>query len=169
MTAQRDPVSVLLDHGASVLLGRVYDVPRNTWVGTRLADPGPRARVYLASIGIEWSGPDNPSVPGRRGGLNARDRWTRGFVRALYYQHTRNTKEGMRRMTLNRADALEIDIGRRVVPRGIIPAGRAVRIRIRQGGRAAYQAARKLDDSDRVFLDDGAPGPRAAQLELRDW
>lgn len=173
MTAQRDPVSVWWDRGARELLIRAYDAPRGTWVGTRAADPGPQARLYMASAGIDWAGPDNPSVPGRRGGLNARDRWTRGFVRALYYNHrlymTGQGLSGERRRTPNKADALEVDIGRRVIPRGIIPAGRAVRIRIRQGGRASYQAAKRMSDRDRIYDDQGRHAGRASQLELRDW
>lgn len=170
MTAQRDPASVLLDSGALELLARAYELPRNTWAGTRLADPGPRTLAYLASHGIDWKGPDNPSVTGGRGGLNARDRWTRAFVRALFYNHRRiMAAGGGPRFTLNRADALEVDVGRRVIPRGIIPAGRAVRIQIRQGGRAAYQAARKMPDRDRIYELDGSLGDRASRLELRDW
>ena len=172
VTAQRDPASILLDQGARDLLARAYDAPRGTWTGTRLADPGPRARLYLAAEGIDWRGPDNPSVPGGRG-LNARDRWTRAFVRALYYNHRLYTSgRGVlaeARMVPNRADALEVDIGRRVSPRGIIPAGRAVRVRIRQGGRAAYQAARSKPGRDRIYDDGGYHAERASVLELRDW
>jgi hypothetical protein len=163
MTAQRDPLSLWWDRGARDLLARAYDAPRGTWVGTRAADPGPAARVYLASVGIDWKGPDNPSVPGRRGGLNARDRWTRAFVRALYYNHR------LQMAGAGRADALEVDIGRRVIPRGIIPAGRAVRVRIRQGGRSSYHAAKRMSDRDRIYADDGSHAARSSALELRDW
>ena len=145
------------------MLSRAYAAPRGTWVGTRAADPGPQARIWMASAGIDWKGPDNPSVPGRRGGLNARDRWTRGFVRALYYNHR------LHLAATGGAEALEVDVGRRVIPRGIIPAGRAVRVRIRQGGRSAYQATRRMGDRDRIYADDGSHAARASQLELRDW
>jgi hypothetical protein len=163
MTAQRDPVSVWWDRGARDLLSRAYAAPRGAWVGTRAADPGPGARAWMASAGIDWTGPDNPSVPGRRGGLNARDRWTRGFVRALYYNHR------LHLAATGRSDALEVDIGRRVIPRGIIPAGRAVRIRVRQGGRSSYQAAKRMSDRDRIFDDQGGHAARSSELELRDW
>jgi len=162
MTAQRDPVSVWWDRGARDLLSRAYAAPRGQWVGTRAADPGPQARLWMASAGIDWKGPDNPSVPGRRGGLNARDRWTRGFVRALYYNHRLHVA------ATGQAEALEVDIGRRVIPRGIIPAGRAVRVRIRQGGRASYQAALRMSDRDRWSDPSGDPA-RSSSIELRDW
>jgi hypothetical protein len=173
VTAQRDPVSVLFDRGARDLLARAYAAPRGTWVGTRVADPGPQTRLQLAMLGIDWKGPDNPSVPGGRGGLNARDRWTRGFVRALYYHHRQySAGAGLlaeRRLTPNLADALEVDVGRRVIPRGIIPAGRAVRVRVRQGGRNARQAVIRKPDRDRIYDDYGDLAGRASYLELRDW
>lgn len=161
MTAQRDPLSVWFDGGAAELLRRAYGVPRGTWVGTRLADPNPQMRAWMAANDIDWTGPDNASTPSARGGLNARDRWTRAFVRAMYY--------GFRRVADPRADALEFDIGRRVVPRGIIPAGRAIRVRVRQGGRAAYQAGLRKGGRDTWIQADGQHGPRASEIELRDW
>jgi hypothetical protein len=172
VTAQRDPASVWLDRGAQDLLRRAYAAERGSWVGTRLADPGPRMRAWLAAEGIDWRGPDNPSTRGGRG-LNARDRWMRAFVRSLYYNHRWFTGGGGvqadRRLVGHKADALEVDIGRRLVPRGIVPGGRAVRVRVRQGGRSAYQAARKLPDRDRVFDNAGEPADRFSEIGLRDW
>lgn len=173
VTAQRDPASVWLDSGAQELLRRVYAADRGVWIGTRLADPGPQLRLWLAAEGIDWRGPDNPSTTGTRGGLDARDRWMRAFVRSIYYNHRWFTGgrgvQADKRMVAHRADALEIDVGRRVIPRGIIPAGRAVRVRVRQGGRSAYQAARRKGDQDRVFDDAGNAAGRFSYLELRDW
>src|SRR5262252_8845746 len=51
---------------------------------TRLANPSPRHLAYLASLGIDPYSGDDKSGDGK---LNARTRWGRGFVRALYYQH----------------------------------------------------------------------------------
>lgn len=157
------------DRGSASLLARAYAADRGTWVATRLANPTAAEYARCLAMGIDPYGPDNPSVPGRRGGLNCRDRWMRAFVRSLYYQH-RNAAgaSGLPRLTVYRADALQVDVGRRLVPRGIIPAGRAIRIQIRQGGRAAYQAALRLPDRDRIFSGD-EQGDRSSAIELRDW
>lgn len=173
MPVQKDPASELLEGPAAEFLQRVYAAPRGRWVPTRLGDPGPMTRLSLSSLGIDWRGPDNASTPSRRGGLNCKDRWTRAFVRAAYRMHERHsTAAGLvaeRRTTRNRADALEFDIGNRLRVIGVIPAGRAIRARIRPGGRAANQAARKMPDSGRIFTDDGDQGGRASRVELRDW
>lgn len=173
MTTTRDPAAVLLDRGARDLLTRAYAAGRGNWVGTRLADPGPETRLYLASMGIDWRGPDNPSVPGGRGGLDARDRWTRAYVRALYYNHTwYGSQRGMRpqrRNVANKVTALKIDVGRRLPPLGIFPAGRAVRIRILTGGRAAYRASLGVRPRDRIFEGGQPEGDRASDVALRDW
>lgn len=171
VTTTRDPVSVLFDRGAAELLAQARRKGRKAWVGTRLGDPGPQTRLWLASMGVDWRGPDNPAVPNPNGGLDCKDRWTRAFVRALYYQHTRYSKPaGGRRLVGQRADALQVDIGRRLPPLGIFPSGRAVRIRLLQGGRAAYQAAAKRSEDDRIFGPDGEPtGGRAQDLRLRDY
>ncbi|HVH79719.1 MAG TPA: hypothetical protein VM782_10040, partial [Stellaceae bacterium] len=84
MPFSRDPVSQLFDAGARQLLERAY-AARGGWVGTRLADPTPRHRAVLALLGINPDAPDDAAAAGR--GLDAKSRWGRGFVRALYYQH----------------------------------------------------------------------------------
>lgn len=176
MTTTRDPVSVLFDTGAAELLRRAYAAGRGTWAGTRLGDPGPQTRLWLISLGVDWQGPDAPAVadPAARGGLDCKDRWTRAFVRALYYQHRwysgGDGPRAGRRLTANRAGALQVDVGRRLPPLGIFPAGRAVRIRVLQGGRNAIRASARHGDQDRIFNAYGEPlGARASSIEYQDW
>jgi len=173
MAYRRDPVSVLFDAGARRLLDRAYAKP-GTWVGTRLADPGPRHAAYLVALGINPAGPDDASVEGGQG-LNAKSRWARGFVRAIYYQHKWWSSGGgpgwreSKRSVARHAGALQIEVGRRVPVLGVIPAGRAVRIRIRAGGQAATKAVKKLPDQRRIYDDRGRRAARASVPELRDW
>lgn len=169
MAYARDPVSVLFDQGARNLLSRAYERP-GQWVGTRLADPGPRHLAHLARLGID---------PGERDtatGGAAKSRWARGFVRACYYQHKwwSSTSPGQpwraeRRTSPRHAGALEVEVGRRVPVLGVIPAGRAVRIRMRPGGAAARSAVRKLPDSRRIYTDAGKAAGRWADPDRRDW
>lgn len=170
----RDPVSVLFDRGARVLLERVYANP-GTWQGTRLADPSAEHRGYFASMyGIDVDGPDNaPTVSGKR--QNAYTRWGRGFTRAVYYQHRwySGTRGGgwrdTRRTTKRNAGALELEWGRRVPARGVIPAGRAVRARLLRGGQAADRAVQQHGYTDRIFTADGQAAGRSAVAAGRDW
>lgn len=172
----RDPVSVLFDAGARQLLERAYANP-GTWQGTRLADPDRRHVEWGLALGINVLGPDSPSVRGgRRAGLNARTRWCRGFVRALYYQHRWYSTPGKnpqwrdeRRLSPRSTGALQVEIGRALPVRGVIPAGRAVRIRLAAGGQAKQRAARALPEGDRIWADDGEPGGRFSYPDLRDW
>ena len=83
MPYSRDPVSIELNSWARRLLDRAYDRP-GQWVATRLAEPNPGQVRGLRSQGINPLGPDNKSGAGR---INARTRWGRGAVRALYYNH----------------------------------------------------------------------------------
>jgi len=170
----RDPVSEWFDSGARDLLRRAYARP-GSWVGTRIADPRPAHLARAAALGINLAGPDPVRrLPGR--GLNARSRWARGFVRALYYQHRWHSGQaggGWRpgKRTVPRAAvALEVEVGRKVPGRGIIPAGRAVRVRVHPGGHAAaVRAARQLPDSRRIYSDDGATAARWADADARDY
>lgn len=170
----RDPVSQLFDRGARVLLERVYANP-GQWQGTRLADPTPEHRGYFTSMyGIDVDGPDNaPTVSGKR--MNAHNRWCRGFTRAVFYQHRwySGTRGGgwraERRTTKRSAGALELEWGRRVPAVGVIPAGRAVRARLRRGGKAADQAVQQRADVDRIYDDAGNQAGRSAVVEGRDW
>src|SRR5215475_1602532 len=176
MPATRDPASVLLDNAARKLLTRAYASP-GKWQGTRLADPSVKIRRYLQAIGIDPSGPDNPSAAGgRRGGLNARDRWSRAFCRALYWQHRWYSPDrsgghwrAEQRAEPRHAGALRVEFGRRMVPAGVIPAGRAVRIMYAPGGDRALRAVRRLSDRDRIYDDTGVTAQRWSDPSRRDW
>lgn len=171
MAYARDPVSVRFDAGARAVLDRAYARP-GTWIATRVADPTPRQRLALRAAGIRWNGPDNPSAEGGRG-LNARDRWTRGFVRALYYQHLWYSGRGgwraSRRSVPRHAGGLQIQVGRRLRPSGVLPAGRAVRVRLAPGGEAKLRAVRGQPDSGRIYTDDQGTGARWSDPARRDW
>ena len=161
MTAERDPVSVLWDRGAAQLLVRAR-AARGGWAGTRIADPSPRQRAALMGVyGIDPDGPDRPSTATRRGGVNARTRWARGFVRAIYYANdTRHGGPGL---------ALEVEVGVHRPPLGVIPAGRAVRLRVRRGGQVAMRAVGRKPDNARIWDDAGFPAGRFSDPALRDW
>jgi hypothetical protein len=171
---ERDPVSVMLDGRARVLLSRAY-ADRGQWVFGRLADPTPAERAEASGRGIDVTGPDAPSVRSARGGLNARSRWGRGLVRALYYQHRNYSTAGTaelrtaRRTSPRSAGALRVQIGRRLPAAGVFPAGRAVRVQLASGGRAKTAAVDRLPDSGRIYEDDGTAGGRHAEVSLRDW
>lgn len=157
-------MSVLWDGAAETLLERARKA-RGGWQGTRIADPSPRQRAALLALGIDPLGPDNPSTSGGRArggaGLDAKTRWARGFVRAVNYANDRrNGGPGL---------ALELEVGVHKPPLGVIPAGRAVRLRVRRGGQAADRAVRRKGEAARIFTDDGSPGGRWSDPELRDW
>ena len=161
---ERDPVSVLWDRAAAQLLDRARGA-RGGWQGTRIADPNERQRAALAALGINPDGPDRPSVAAGRArggnGLDARTRWARGFVRAVNYANDpRQGGPGL---------ALELEVGVHKPPLGVIPAGRAVRLRVRRGGSAAQSAVRRKGDAARIFDDGGEPAGRWSDPGLRDW
>lgn len=172
-------MSELLDRGARDLLVRAYGVRRGEWVMTRLADPGDRHRDYFqAHFGIDVDGPDNaPTLSGKRN--NAHSRWGRAFVRALYYNHrhygqtprVRGQRPGIReqRRVQPNGTPLEIEWGRRMPRRGVIPAGRAVRVRIPYGGKTALRAVKGKPDVERTWTDDGDQGGRFSVASRRDW
>ena len=159
------------DRGARALLGRAY-AARGAWVGTRLAVPSREVAAQWRARGIDPYGPD----PVPRGGLNAHTRWMRAFIRCLYYQHKWWSVTGkadrwrqVKRTVPRHAGALEIDVGRAMPARGIIPAGRAIRVRINAGGQAAQRAVDRLPDSERIYDDRGQPAGRWADPANRDW
>lgn len=154
-------MSVLWDRGASELLGRARRA-RGGWAATRIGDPSNRQRAALmGAYGIDPDGPDRPSTARRRGGLNARTRWARGFVRAVYYVNdTRHGGPGL---------ALEVEVGAHKPALGVIPAGRAVRLRVRRGGQVAMRAVGRKPDSARIWDDAGFPAGRFSDPALRDW
>lgn len=171
---RRDPASELLDGGARRLLERAYAVRSGTWVMTRLADPSAEHVMWAARQGLDYlMGPDVPATEGGRN-QTAYTRWGRAFTRALYYQHKWYGDKALkgfrpeRRMTPYSLP-LEVEWGRRVPMRGIIPPGRAIRIRIAYGGQAKLRVVRALPDSERIYDDDGAPAGRHADPGLREW
>jgi hypothetical protein len=157
---ERDPVSVLFDAGARRLLERAYARP-GTWAGTRIKAPTPAEAAYFAAQGINVYGRDEIG----------RDRWAAGFVRAVYYQH-RNYRTGRgwggRRLAPYDGRAIRYELGRQLRALGVIPAGRAVRIKSVPGGPAARRAAERLPYSQRIITDSG-PGPAQAIAADRDW
>jgi hypothetical protein len=158
---RRDPVSVALDGAARRLLDRVYAAP-GQWTSTRLADPSPAHVARFAAEGIDILETDRPPVTGGPRVLDARTRWARAYVRALYHQHLWYSVIGgrgwrsTRRTEKRHAGALEVRIGRRAPARGVIPAGVMVSAILHPGGRPAEAAA-----ADRAA---GASTPA-----LRDW
>lgn len=176
---QRDPVSVLLDRGARDILARVYAAPRGQWVMTRLADPTPRHVTWARARGWNLLGPDNAAtLSGRH--VDAHTRWGRAFMRALYYQHRQFGPEpgrgarGIRetRRTVPTGSALQVQWGRRLPgsARGqVLPAGRAVRVRLAYGGKTARRVVQAKRDGDRIYADDGRMAGRFSVAEERDW
>lgn len=166
---ERDPLSVLLDGGARRFLQRVYDA-RGEWVTTRLADPDAGVRSYALSRGIDPAGPDNAStVSGAH--RNMRSRWGRAFARSVYYQHrwygARNVRASRRTVAYSRP--LELEVGRHVPVRGVIPAGRLVRARLRTGGQQAGRAVSGLGDRERIFDSAGEHAGASSDAAGRDW
>jgi hypothetical protein len=165
--SKRDPLSVAFDRGARALLQRAYDHP-GQWQATRVAVPSPRQATALRQRGINPYGPD--PVP-KGGGLDARTRWMRGFIRALYYQHKWWSGGGGRqfrsakRTTARHTGALIVEVGRVMPARGVIPAGRVVRVQLARGGQAKSKAVDRMPEREQWAND----GPRRAQLVWRDW
>jgi hypothetical protein len=153
MLLERDPASVMWDRAATALLARARGA-RGDWVATRIAQPTDWQRARLALRGIFPDGPDNTSAQGgRSASSNARSRWGRAFVRAVYY----NRLGG---------EAVKVEVGRMLPARGVIPRGRAVRVKIFPGG--GGRAAARLAEDEQVFTDD-QPGERWSDLSKRDW
>lgn len=175
--AAPDPLRDLFIPGARRLLERAYARP-GVAVSTVLADPGEGARQLAARLGINPFGPDNVSARGgRSGGLNARSRWARAFVRCLYDQHrwwaashgpTGGWRRDKRMVPLD-SRALEIEVGAHRPAVGVIPAGRPVTIRLRTGGAAKLRAVQRMPDKDRIYDDRGDTAARWSDPALRDW
>jgi hypothetical protein len=138
-----DPVSVLWEPAAAKFYAGVRAAGPGRWFGIRIADPEPRHVRLFEFYGIELLERDRAST----GSLDARDRWRRGFVRAVY----RQAKGG---------PPLVLEVGRKMPRRGRIPPGRFVRGRILRGKEAT--ARRK---EQRVT---GNPAARA-DPRSRDW
>ena len=161
-----DPLQVAFKAGARRLLDRVYDNPYQ-WQVTRLTPPTPGQTAALRQRGIDPYKPD----PVQKGGLDAKTRWARGFVRTLYHEHKWWSGTGgrgwrtERRTTARTTGGLLVEVGRVMPARGIIPAGRIVRVRLAPGGKAKEKAVDRLPD--RAKWADG--GPQRAQEAWRDW
>jgi hypothetical protein len=183
MGYSRDPVSVTFDGPARRLLDRAYASP-GEWAQVRVADPGIRARTRFAGMGLaDLTGPDKPSATGGTG-LNARSRWCRGFVRALYYQHRNNSPyktggEWKPRRAPRNSGGLVVEVGRHIPAspqfdpahpeRGGFPPGRQVRVKLQKGGKAKLAAVKRLPDSRRIYDDAGNAAARWADPNKRDW
>lgn len=160
---RRDPLSELFDDAARQLLSRAYANP-GRWTGTRLADPGMRHIRYANAHGLY------PLARDPQPGGEAKTRWARGFVRALYYQHKHYSPtasgRGWSRRTAPRASGgLVVEVGRVVPAVGVIPRGRAVRVKLVPGGRAKERAVARMD-GERMWAEQG---PRWADPGGRDW
>lgn len=184
--AQPDPLRDHFVDGARILLARAYRNP-GTWQSTRLVNPGPRATAYAVSLGINPLGPDNASTVSARGGLDARSRWARAFVRCLYDQHKfwADSGGGWRRDKRTAAwyegRSLTVEVGRALAggrqAGTVLQPGRAIRVMYRpgnrQGGARGQQSARRyasrLPERDRSYDEAGRPGPRFSDISRRDW
>lgn len=159
--AARDPVSEKMDRAARQLLDRVYKA-KGGWAATRLKDPTPEQKRLWLHRGINVTGPDPVG-----GGFNARDRWARALVRALWYQHkwySGRPGGGWRAEPRNapRHPGIQIEFGRRRPAAGVIPAGRPVRVRT-----ASPAAARRTGKPEDEWS--WAAGGRRADPADRDW
>ncbi len=178
MAHPRDPVSEAFDAAARRLLERAY-AARGQWVQAWLPDPTVRQRTRWIEIGINVDAPDNggSAAGGGAGGLDAKTRWARGFVRSLNYQHKwwsgtsgRGWRQS-RRTAPRSAGGLRVEIGRHVPgnPGGGLPPRRRVRVKLEAGGAAKARAVARLADRDRIFDDADKPAGRWSNPALRDW
>ena len=150
-----DPASAYWEQAAAVFLRRVI-AARGGWYGTRIADPSADIAARLEQIGYDPFARDDSSAR-HRDGLNARDRWRRSFVRAVYrLNDTRNGGPGR---------TIQLEVGRRYPQRGLIPPGRFVRARTRRGGTVAARAAKRLPEGRQWAHGGGA----ASDTSKRDW
>lgn len=171
MSFRRDPVSELFDDPARRLLARAYAQP-GTWVQTRLANPTPRHIAWAAGLGLNLLAGDNASTASGSH-YDARSRWARGFVRAVYHQHRWHYAGGQfaeaRRTAPNDASAIRVEVGRRIAAAGVIPAGRMIRVVSRTGGGQALAVVQAMGDDERIYDDNGNPAGRWSDPEGRDW
>lgn len=164
MTTTADPVSETLDRAARQLLDRVY-AARGGWAVTRLASPTPEQAGYWLFQGVPVWGPD-PVHRQNPDGLDARSRWMRAYIRALWRQHQFWSGDpdtgGWRaqRRTTRRPDGIQIRVGRLMPVRGIIPAGREIRVRMSDIPKGSPVPAGRQWASG---------GPAASDATVRDW
>jgi hypothetical protein len=171
----RDPVSEMFDGAARHLLIRAYAKP-GQWVTTRVTDPTPRQAGYASERGIDVHGPDNPSVRGGKG-IDAKTRWMRAFIRALYYQHSNygepsvvSLRSAGRPWTFPRdsryhsGGSVRVQVGQHRPALGVIPAGRIIRIMLVSAAAATAEINRRPES----YRSDSG-GPRQSDPSLRDW
>ena len=162
-----DPVSTLFDAAAKRLLERAYARP-GEFVRTRLANPGPRTVAFASARGINnLLGPDPVATSG--GGLNARTRYCRAFVRAIYRQHKKSGMPG----------GIHVEVGRHIPAspqfdpehpdRGGFPPGRAVQVLYRADKNKARAYMRNQPDSAKAIDNKGYPTRRWSNPGQRDW
>ncbi len=183
MPHARDPVSEPFDAAARRLLAKAY-ASRGQWASAWLPDPTIRQRTRWAELGItDLTGPDRPSTRSSSGGLDAKTRWARAFVRSLNYQHKWNSpmsgKAWARRSAPRSAGGLRVEVGRHVPASaqfdpadpsaGGLPGRRRVRVQLAAGGAAKTRAVDRLASRDRIYTDAGTPGGRWSDPSLRDW
>jgi len=167
--ARRDPVSETFDRSAARILERAY-AKRGQWIEIWLPDPTIRQRSRWVNQGINVDGPDNPSVRGRgRGGVDAKTRWGRAFVRSVYYLHKASGHSGAVRVQVGRHVAASPQFDPAHPERGGLPPRRRVRVQLAAGGKRADAAVRRLGDRDRIWTDDGREAARFSDPALRDW
>ena len=172
MIYERDPVSVQFDNAARALLARAYRAGGG-WAGTYVKNPSAEWQRWGRRHEIDLLGPDNASTNSGQH-QDARTRWCRAFIRACYYQHKwyfyaeDGVRPGDRRVTGNRGQALQFQVGTvRISPAGLV-VGRAVRIRLLAGGARASAAAFVKPYDERIY-DAGRAGARWADPAGRDW
>jgi len=186
----RDPVSETFDAAAAKLLARAHAAP-GVWVQVWLPDPTIRQRTRWLTMGINVDQADNGgSATGRgSGGVDARTRWGRAFVRALYYRDAWYTPSGHRREVRQqsgpygrgsgRGRGLRVEVGRHVAAspqfdpahpeHGGLPPRRRVRVMLAAGGATKDRAVQRLSNTDRIWQKDGKPAGRFSTPALRDW
>jgi len=107
------------------------------------------------------------------GSLNARTRWARGFVRALYYQHRWYSGDPgtggwrrVRRAAPRSAGGIEVQVGRALQggrqAGTVLGPGRAVRVKYHPSG---TQAAVRASTAPAYTIDPGAQ----SDVRRRDW
>lgn len=161
-------MSEQFDAAAARLLQRAH-MRHGDWTGTYVANPSPQWMAWGARHGVNLLGRDDA------GSGSARTMWCRSFVRSLYYVHRNFYYAGKgvdladKRVSPRGPGSLRFEVGTvRIAPGGKIM-GRAVRVRLQAGGQAADRAVLAMPQSRRIYLDDGAKGPRFAEPSARWW
>lgn len=146
MVYQRDPLSTRFDLPARRLIDEAYEV-KGDWAGYLIPPPGPRARAWLASRGID------PYERDRWGEL----RFIRAFKRSVFWQvgwyggvyelrGRPNSATGGGESAWGAPVRVQWETGRQLLEPGQLLGKWAVRIRIHdQGAATARAGARERD------------------------